>query len=328
MIRRISASVQADAHPAATGRRRPATIRRRCASVASIIACLGLWGCEDPVERSVVRGDRYRAVDEAGKAVAEYLLARRMRGDTEEILLRLGHAYAAGGDVEEAVAVYETLVEREPRLRHQVAASLAEVAWSARERGASENMARALQPLLDWGLGYVPSDLQLSLAAYYAGEGEYDRSLPIYLALLSDAENDPSPAALYEVGLAFEQLGACERALPFFSGFLEAAGRSDPNLDAARFHFGSCLFAAAEADRVAGRPSAVLEKLDRLVEVGVPRTLMVEAYFLRGEMLVSLDRADEARASYERVLELNPTRTHALARRAEERLRQIRFGFE
>jgi len=65
-----------------------------------------------------------------------------------------------------------------------------------------------------------------------------------------------------------------------------------------------------------------------MVELGEPRTHMGGGHFLIGELHLALGETDEALVSYARVLELNPTRTHALVRRAEERIRQIRFGFE
>ena len=109
---------------------------------------------------------------------------------------------------------------------------------------------------------------------------------------------------------------------------MDAAGRRDPDLPEARYHYGDCLFVAADEDRASGRPSAALEKLDRLIELGVPRTHMDEAHFFRGEMLLARGDTDAALAAYNRVLQLNPSRTGALVRRADERIRQIRFGFE
>lgn len=304
------------------------TVRQRIVQgTVGILAALVLVACEDPDDRSIVRGDRYLAVGDMDKAIAEYLLARRVGGDTDELLLRLGYAYAARGDVDDALTVYETLTEGDPRLRHQAAASLAGLAWSARERGATENMSRALQPLVDWGLGYLPAELQRSLADYHADEGDYARALSLRLALLA-GEEDPSPELLYEVGLSYEQLGACTRALPFYRDFLEAMEDARSNLEDARYHYGNCLYVSADEDRAEGRPAAALEKLGEMVELGVPRTHMVEAHFLKGELHLALGETEEALASYARVLELNPTRTHALVRRAEERIRQIRFGFE
>lgn len=304
------------------------TVRHRIVhTTVGILAALAVAACEDPVDRSVVRGDRYLAVGDTDEAIAEYLLARRVSGDSDGLLLRLGHAYAVRGDVDEALTVYETITERDPRLRHQAAASLAGLAWAAQERGASENMSRALQPLVGWGLGYLPADLQRSLAGYHAAEGDYARALSLRLALLAD-EADPEPEVLYAIGLAYEQLGACTRALPFYRDFLEAMEDRRSNLEDARYHYGNCLYVSADEDRAEGRPSAALGKLDEMVELGVPRTHMVEAHFLIGELHLGLGETDEALASYARMLQLNPTRTHALVRRAEERIRQIRFGFQ
>ena len=303
------------------------TMRRSRKRTEGCLIALALAACGEPVDPSLVRGDRFLAVGDADKAIAEYLLARRVRGDTDQILLRLGQAYAMRGDVDEAITVYETLTERDPGHRHQAAATLAGLAWSARERGAAENMSRALQPLLGWGMGYLPADLQRSLAAYYADAGDYARSLSLRLGLLA-ADGDADPVVLYEIGLAYEELGACTRALPFFRGFLEAAEERDANRDAASFRHGQCLLASADQDRAEGRPAIALEKLDEMVELGVPRNRMVEAHFLRGELQLALGDTGAALASYARVVELNPTRTHALVRRAEERMRQIRFGFE
>lgn len=291
------------------------------------LLAVAVAACGDPAEPSLARGDRYLAVGDADKAIAEYLLARRVRGDTDEILLRLGEAYAARGDVDEAITVYETLTARDPGLRHQGAATLAGLAWSARARGASENMSRALQPLLGWGMGYIPADLQRSLAAHYADAGDHARSLSLRLGLLA-ASGDADPGVLYEIGLAYEELGACTRALPYFRGFLEAAEPRHASRAAVGFRLGECLLASADEDRAEGRPATALEKLDEMVELGEPRNRMTEAHFLRGELRLALGDADAALASYALVVELNPTRTHALVRRAEERMRQIRFGFE
>lgn len=284
-------------------------------------------GCQNAAERSVRLGDRLMAVGEADRAIAEYKLAERQRGSDVRIRLRIGHAYASRGEVDEALEYLEPLGDERPELRHQIAADLVGLSMAARERGAAENMARSLQPVLDWGLGYVPSDLLLSLARHYGRDGDYPRSLGLYLAVLG-GDREREPGVLYEVGRAYEELGGCERALPYFERYVEEARRGDPERDAARWHYGNCLFVSADEDRAAGRPSAALAKLDEMVSFGVPRTLIDDAHFMRGEMLLSLGNAESALGAYQRVLDLNPSRTGSLVRRAEERIRQIRFGFD
>ncbi len=296
-------------------------------ALLALLACLGATACQNAAERSMRLGDRLMAVGETDRAIAEYKLAERLRGPDTRIRLRIGHAYATRGDVDEALEYYRPLSEEKPELRHQIAADLIALSIEARERGAAENMARSLQPLLDWGLGYVPADLLLSLARHYGRDGDYTRSLGLYLAVLAD-EQAPEPGVLYEVGRAYEELGGCERALPYFERYVEQARRGDAERDAARWHYGNCLFVSADEERAAGRPSAALAKLDDMVSLGVPRTLIDDAHFLRGEMLLSLGNTESALGAYQRVLDLNPSRTGAMVRRAEERIRQIRFGFE
>ena len=200
------------------------------------------------------------------------------------------------------------------------------MAYDARERGARENMSRSLQLPLAWGLGYVPTELQRALAGHYASDGDYTRALSLYLALLAE-ETEPAPGDLYQTGRAYKELGGCDRALPYLEEYVDIVPRRDPTRGAARYHYGDCLFLSADEDRAAGRPTAALAKLDRMVELGVPRSHLVEAHFFRGEMLLSSGDTEAARLAYRRVLDLSPNRTAAHAVRAEERIRQIRFGF-
>jgi len=292
------------------------------------IAALGLIllvACQDPAARSLREGDRLLAVGNTDAAIAEYKLAQRQRGDADEILLRLGHAYAARGDVDEALAVYEPLAARDETYRYQIAADLAALSLQARERGASENMARSIEPILEWGLGYVPSDLLLSLARHYARDGDQSRALGLYLAVLAE-DGEPDEALLYETGRAYEDLGSCERALPYFEAYMDRANRRAEEYASARFHYGNCLFLGADDDRASGRPVEALGKLDEMVRLGVPRTLLPRAYFLRGEMSLSIGDTDAALRAFQRVLDLSPSRTGEMVREAEQRIRQIRFG--
>jgi len=302
----------------------PATMKHRNWLVLAL--ALTVAACEDPADRSITLGDRLLAVGDTDEAIAEYKLAQRVRGDTDELLLRLGHAYSVRGDVDETLEYYEPLAERAPEVRYQVASDLVALAYEARDRGALENMSRSLRLPLEWGLGYVPRDLERSLAEHYVRDGDYTRALSLYLALLADS-GEPAASDLYQTGRAYKELGGCDRALPYLEQYVELVARRDPTRDAARYHYGDCLFLSADEDRAAGRPSAALGKLTKMVQLGVPRSHLVQAHFFRGEMLLSGGNTDAALRAYMRVLELSPNRTGAHAVRAEERIRQIRFGF-
>jgi tetratricopeptide (TPR) repeat protein len=285
-----------------------------------------LAACGDPGGEAIRRGDRLLAEGRTEAAIAEYRLARRQAGETPRVLLRLGHAYAAAGDVDESLRHFHALLAQDSSHLPQVAMDLAAAARGARERGARETMARALQPLGGPRLGLIPVDLRLSLARYHWEDGEYARALPLYLSVLADTAR-ATPPALYETARAYEELGGCTESLEYFEAYLRRAGRDAGERNAARWHLGSCLFAAAEADREGGHPRAALRKLDRMIELGVPQTLLDRAHFLRGELLLALGDRDEALASYRQVLRLNPTRSGLLVRRAEDRIRDILYDF-
>ncbi len=63
-----------------------------------------------------------------------------------------------------------------------------------------------------------------------------------------------------------------------------------------------------------------------MIALGAPRALLDDAWFERGELMFSLGRFDEASRSYQRVLDLNPSRTGRRVRKAEERMRTIRYS--
>lgn len=286
----------------------------------------GTSACGDAADASVVRGDRLLARESTEPALAEYQLALRQDGGSTETLRRLAHGYALAGDVDESLRHYDSLLARDSSHVWQMAADLGAVARRALESGAPEAMARALQPLLRDRPGMVPEDLRLPLARHYWREGDHALALPLYLMVLRDSV-DPGPEVHYQVGRALEELGGCERAIGHFETYLAAIGREAPDLASARWHYGSCLFEVAQRERSSGRPRAALEKLERVVELGVPQTRIERAHFLRGELLLALGEREEALAAYEDVLRLNPSRSGPLAQQAERRIREIRFGY-
>ena len=185
-----------------------------------------LAGCGDEgPDTAVGRGDRLLAAGEVEAAIAEYKLALRQEGRQPEILLRLGHAYASEGDVEATLDHVRPLLASGEELQFQVVAELSEAARVARERGSPDNMARAMEPVLELGLGLVPSDLHLPLARYYAELSDWNRALPLYVAVLEG--EDPPEEALLETARAFQEVGGCREALGYFERFIENAGRRE-----------------------------------------------------------------------------------------------------
>ncbi|MFQ5679377.1 MAG: tetratricopeptide repeat protein [Gemmatimonadota bacterium] len=314
------------ARPGLRGRLLP--VASLAVSLAAGLAAAGLaTACADPARMAVERGDRLLAEGRLEPAIAEYRLSLRQGGDDPRLLLRLGDAYARSGEVDETVRLFGALLERDSAYRYQVAATLNGLARQALERGARESMRRALRPLAGWDVGLIDVDLRLALARLNAAEGEYALALALFLSIPRDLENPP-PTVPYEIGRAYEELGGCVDAIPYFERFLSRVGGRSEDAPSARWHLGNCLFLAAEGDRSVGRPRSALAKLDRMVELGVPLTLLERAQYLRGELLLGLGNPDEALDAYNAILRLNPSRTGFLSRRAEERIREIRHGGE
>lgn len=302
-----------------------------------MLLAAAIVACGDPAGAALERGDELLAEGRVEAAIAEYRLALRQGGESPELLLRLAHAYAVGGDVDASVRHYEALLGRDSSYRWQAAADLAGAARRALARGTPEGMVRALEPVARIHLGLVPPDLRLALARHHGRQGDHERALSLYLSLLAGEPGEDAgeeddlplpPAVFYELGRAYEDLGACGEAIRWFERYLTEAGRSAAEASSARWHLGNCLFHAAEEDRAAGRPRRALESLERLVELGVPQTLLDRAHYLRGELLLGLGEPERALEAYREVLRLNPSRTGYLVRRAEERIRDIRFGVQ
>ncbi len=271
------------------------------------------------------RGDRLYGAGEIDAALAEYKLALRQRGEDPDVLLRLGSAYGERGEVEAGLRYLRRLIAQDSAYRYQVAAELANAARVARDRGALDNMARAMEPVVAQGLGLVPGDLRLSLARYYADLSDYGRALPLYLTA-GEADSLPG-TAYYETARAFQELGGCREALGYFERFLQARVAGQTDRSAARWQYGNCLFAVAEQEMDDGRSTSARKHLDILIEQGVPRTLLDRAHFARGEIQLAGAETEAAEKDFLAVLELNPARSGPLVQMAEERLREIRYGY-
>jgi tetratricopeptide (TPR) repeat protein len=305
---------------------RPFCARRRPGRLIGIAALLfALVGCGGSPDDALERGDRLYGAGEVDAAIAEYRLALRQRGDEPEILLRLGDAYGERGEVEAALRYVRRLLAVDSTYRYQAAAVLSEAARVALEKGAPDNMARALGPVEAMGIGLMPPDLRLALARHYAGLADYGRALPMYLGAF-EGEEVPADVQL-EIARTFQELGGCREALEYFESYLARGGPAGSDRSGVRWQYGNCLFEVAQEERREGRDGSAEEHLDDLIDQGVPRTLLDRAYFERGELRLSRGAYGEAEADFLAVLDLNPARSGPLVAMAEERIREIRYGY-
>jgi len=270
-------------------------------------------------------GDRLLGAGRAEEAMAEYQVALRLRGEEPDILLRLAHGYAHLDRLDETSDYYSRLLAIDSSHADQAVADYLEMAERALERNDRARFARALEQLEIVRPGSVPEVFSLPFARYYYELGEYANALPLYLTTLAASPDSIEPRVNYELGRVYYELDECGQALAHFSTFLASRPGGELRRDA-EWHAGQCAFQLAEEDRLAGRPAQALEGFDLVIALrNSPQTLRDDAWFERGEILFSMGEFDEAVRSYQRVLDLNPSRTGRKVRLAEDRIRSIRY---
>lgn len=273
------------------------------------------------------RGDQAFALGKYDQALAEYRLAVRQGADDAEALARVAHTYALLGRVDDAGAFYADAAARDSAYTDQAVADLIRLARDAQARRDRFAMATAVETALRLRPGVGVSDLALDLARHYFRNGEYGRALPFYLTALSDPGIGANPEIVYEVGQAYEEIGDCPHALPFFERFRAMAR---PNqLAEVDWHIGTCSFQLARELRGAPEPTAAaleeaLALVQRTLEVGEPRNLVPQALFEKGLILSDLGDCSGAMEALAAIQAADAA--GSLAVRALAVYDEIRFG--
>jgi len=292
------------------------------AAASCLLLLLALGACEQG-EDAITRGDRLWADSSYTAALAEYRLASARGGD--EARLRLAHAHAELGQLEEAREVYAELIEEDRDLIDQAVYDYLEMASRARERGDPYGMTRAVEAALALRPGLDLGPLSEAVADYYASNASSSQALAFLERSLADAPPDSATQIVFRIGRLRAEGGQCEAALPYLRSYLARAPEGEHASDA-RWTIGNCAFQAARTAHQAGNLTDALESLETTIELGMPANLQDQAWFLRGDILYALGRNDEALEAYRRVIELNPARTGQLVERAQRQIDRIRFG--
>jgi tetratricopeptide (TPR) repeat protein len=280
----------------------------------------GCGGGEDALSR----GDRLWADSLYAQSTAEYQLAYA-RGGGDDALRRLAHAYAVTGQFERAREAYQTLLADDPSHADQAVFDFILLAERARDRDDGYGVARAAEAALALRPALDLTGLTDELAEYYEQTASADQAIAWYERALATASPDSAPGLLFRIGRLLADRDDCARALPYLRAYLGRAPRG-PRASDARWNIGNCAYAAARTAHQSGDPERALQQAQVVIDLGVPENLLDEAWFLRGEIFYSLGRNEEAMAAYQRVLDLNPTRTGQLVDRAQRQIDIIRFG--
>jgi tetratricopeptide (TPR) repeat protein len=268
----------------------------------------------------MLRGDRYWADSNYVAALAEYRLAAR-QGGSADAEARVAHAYVVTGQLDRARARYDGLFKLDPAYVDQAIFDYVWLARSSLQRGDRYGAARAAEAALQLRPGLAMPELALTLARHYATVGDAERALQFYHRALSGGDPMTHVGLRFEIASLTERSGNCEQALPYFRAFIEQSPSSD-SVTEARWRMGTCGLERGRQLREAGEAGRALELLQITLELGAPQNLLDQAWFERGEALVTLGRQDEALLAFERVVELSPVQS-PLAARARRRIGEI-----
>jgi tetratricopeptide (TPR) repeat protein len=272
-------------------------------------------------EGALQRGDEAFARGDFPEALAEYRLALRQGSREVHTLVRTAHAYARVGRIDEARDHYREAIEQDPDVADLAASDLLRVARRAVERrdgiaaAASVEAALALQP------GVSLTGLALPLARHFAGNGQYGEALPFFQKALG--EDGDEAEIVFEMALAHEELGDCERALAFFDQVRDEVNptrRSEVD-----WHVGNCSFEMAKEAQERGFNDDALRLFRTTIDLGEPRNRLAQAWFDTAEILAGQGQCIPAVQAFEQVLREELAGGGLLIQRARERIDEIRF---
>jgi tetratricopeptide (TPR) repeat protein len=297
-------------------------LRRLTVALSGVILLAA--GCGD-TDTAIARGDRFWADSNYTAALAEYRLSLGQGREDDQVLARVAHAYFETGQLERAKEYYDQLTRQSPEYIDQAVFDYVTYARRAQDKSDRYGMAGGVEPALALRPGLPLDDLAGTLARYYASTGDPDRSLSFFERALSVAPTDSVPTLLYELAQVHESRGNCEEAIGFFNAYRNRAPQGE-RIGEARWHVGNCAFTLARKAHQGGHLGEALRQVDTVLEIGEPQNLLDQAWFERGEILLSLGRRDDALFAFIMVLELNRARTGQLVERAQRRIDELRFG--
>jgi len=272
-------------------------------------------------EGALQRGDEAFARGDFPEALAEYRLALRQGNREVHTLVRTAHAYARVGRIDEARDHYREAIEQDPDVADLAASDLLRVARRAVERrdgiaaAASMEAALALQP------GVSLTGLALPLARHFAGNGQYGEALPFFQKALG--EDGDEAEVIFEMALAHEELGDCERALAFFDQVRDEVSPS--RRSEVDWHVGNCSFEMAREAQERGFNDDALRLYRATIDLGEPRNRLAQAWFDTAEILAGQGQCIPAVQAFEQVLREELAGGGLLIQRARERIDEIRF---
>lgn len=298
-------------------------MRRRVTFLAIAALGLSLPSCMAGVSEgeAVRRGDEAFANGDLVEALAEYRLALVQGGEDADVLMRAAHTYAMSGRIDQARDYYGRAVALRPDLADLAASDLLRVARASMDRDDGVEAAAAVEAATTLEPGVSPTGISLPLARHFAQDGRYGQALPFFQKAARETGSDPE--VVFEMALAHEEIGDCQRALVFFDQIRDEvtpARRSEVD-----WNIGNCSVTLAADARAEDDLEEALRLYRATIAIGEPRNRLAEAWFQVGDILASQGECRAAVEAFDQVSrqELGGGQ---LVDRARARVDDIRFG--
>jgi len=271
------------------------------------------------------RGDGYFSKGRYQDALAEYLMAKRSTTISPEILFKIGMTSTRMGDMGTACAHYDTLLSIDSSREQWIINDLYQFGVKSLAEGDTTSMRESFQTILDIDPTYNLGDSFYHLARAYKGAGQYKRAVNAYLKALSYAPDSPvATSVLFELAQCYEQLRMFREAIAYYEDYLE---QEEVKTDAeVMWHLGNTAYSLAADLFDEGNFDEALEYFQMVITSGQPQVLVIDAWFLSGEIYFLGEEFEKALEAYNEVINLNPSHTMKVASKSLERIREIRYG--
>ena len=274
-------------------------------------------------ESSILRGDEAAARGDLDAALAEYRLAVTRGSDDAPALARVANMYARMGRIDEAGDFYHQAVDQDPAFTDQAVSDMVRLARAARDRDDNFGLASAMESAMSFRPGITMQDMELPLARHYFRSGEYATALPYYQASIAGGQGDAIPDVVFEAAKAYDEVGDCRRALLHYERYRTLISRYQ-RLEV-NWKIGSCSLRLAVELRSVGEDEEALERIERTIALGEPRSDQARAYFEMGEILFDLGRCEAAMDAFLQVRRVDQTGVSPLVQTAQWRYDELRF---
>ena len=293
------------------------------ALLLALIAAPACFIGKNPHEK---RGDAYFREERYDDAYAEYTIALRQEGNDADIRRKMGKTSVLRRDLKGAREAYGSLLELSPADSVEAAIDFFRLGVAFYEEGDILQMAASFESLFEIDSTYNIGEYFYHLGDYYYDNADFERAIRQYTRALGYRPEDPMAAeATFRLAQSNEKVENYRDALLYYEQFIRGSS-SGEDVTTAQWHRGLCALKVAREEFEEGDLAGALEYARVPISTGQPPVQMDDAWFLTGEIYREMEKPDSALVAYQKVLELNPSRTGRLVSLSLQRIQEIKFG--